>query len=68
MNPDLNTKWHQQWKEMACACGDKYFLGKTGTIFGCDRCHGITRNPVDGTIIPDPFEKVFATEEEGEQS
>ncbi len=54
------TKWHQQWKVMKCKCGDEYELGKTGTIFGCDRCLGITRNPIDHTIIP------FG--EEGEQS
>lgn len=51
---------------MTCACGDEYILGATGTVNGCDRCQGITRNPVDGTIIPDPFEQAFT--EEGQQS
>ncbi len=54
VNQTAASKWHQQWKEMTCACGDKYLLGKTGTIFGCDRCQGISRD-VNGMIIPDPF-------------
>lgn len=56
-----------EWQWMTCECGDTYQLGKTGTIYGCDRCQGITRNPVDHSIIiDDPFKQVFS--EEGEQS
>jgi hypothetical protein len=43
-------------------CLEEYTLGRTGTVNGCDRCEGITRN-ADGMIIPDPFVEVFITKE-----
>ena len=52
---------------MTCACGDTYRLGRSGTIIGCDRCLGITRN-ADGMIIPDPFAEVFITKTEAGDS
>lgn len=37
-------------------CGDLYTLGVTGTVQGCDVCQGISRNPIDHTIIDDEDE------------
>ena len=46
-------------KVLTCPnCLEEYTLGRTGTVKGCDRCEGITRNK-DGMIIPDPFVEVF---------
>jgi hypothetical protein len=42
---------------VSCRCGKRYQLGVDGTVHGCDACEGITRNPVDGTIIKeDPID------------
>ena len=32
-------------------CKRIYILGVEGTIDGCDECKGVTRNPLDHTII-----------------
>jgi hypothetical protein len=32
-------------------CGQRYILGMSGTVLGCDSCLLIIRNPVDHTII-----------------
>lgn len=46
--------------QLTCpSCSDEYTLGVNGTINGCDRCEGITRNPIDHSIIPDSFATVF---------
>lgn len=59
-----DTSQWTKWKVMTCPhCLDEYILGKTGTVSGCDRCEGITRDR-NGMIIPDPFEEVFITREE----
>lgn len=33
------------------SCQSQYLLGRTGTVDGCDKCQGIERNPLDGSII-----------------
>jgi hypothetical protein len=59
----IRPPW-KQWKMMTCPhCLDEFELGKTGTICGCDRCEGITRD-ASGLIIPDPFAEIFITKTE----
>jgi predicted nucleic acid-binding Zn-ribbon protein len=36
-------------------CGERYELGKLGTVMGCDQCLGISRNPIDGTVLDETF-------------
>lgn len=58
------AQYFSQWKQMTCpSCKDTYTLGVNGTVHGCDRCEGVIRNPVDHSIIDDPFGEVFKDEE-----
>ena len=54
---------HNKLKTMICSeCLAEYTLGVDGTVLGCDRCQGITRN-AKGMIIPDPSTEIFIHEE-----
>ena len=48
---NIQPPWKQCKIETCPNCGEKYVLGKTGTIYGCDRCEGITRDARGNIII-----------------
>jgi hypothetical protein len=43
-------------------CLQKYTIGKTGTVTGCDTCEEIIRN-ADGMIIPSEWDAVMSVED-----
>jgi hypothetical protein len=45
-------------------CGQRYTLGKNGTVEGCDECEGIIRNHLDNSIIFDPETGVIYPDDE----